>query len=239
MVFKKIHLKEIPSTQQYMKEFFQQTKNLESLIVTTDKQTRGKGRGDHTWVDGKNNLAFTFSLKPHSVISLTPLEIACLLHQFLSEKFSMDLTLKWPNDILIQGQGKCAGILLDFYSEDWVGVGIGVNLIVDPLFKNPLFKTPASALLTSEKTGLPPHFKQQIPEEFFSFVLSHRLNTQPLLNYWEKYCGHSQKNVIIYEDENSYIQGIFKGIGPQGEALILNAEGEIQKIFSGSLTVRI
>ncbi|PSL20395.1 biotin--[acetyl-CoA-carboxylase] ligase [Shimia abyssi] len=101
------------------------------------RQTAGRGRRGRAWADPEGNFAATLIMRPTESPDRVALRsfVAALA---LFEAFvavtgrSQGLSLKWPNDVLLNG-GKVAGILLE--SAGMVGggvshiaIGIGVNL---------------------------------------------------------------------------------------------------------------
>lgn len=131
---REVRLEEIDSTNSYAKL------NLENLadrtVVYTLRQTCGRGRLNRSWVDlGEGNLFMSVVLKPSNTFNeiypnLTQYMSVCLCR--LLSRYGVKATIKWPNDVLIDGK-KIAGIL----SESVFGsvgklkgiiIGIGVNL---------------------------------------------------------------------------------------------------------------
>lgn len=113
--------------------------------ILTHAQTAGTGRRGKAWQMPKGN--FAASLLMHSSDDMQALAqrsfVAALALQAALESFGAgDITLKWPNDVLVKGQ-KIAGILLASASGAII-IGIGVNLA----------KAPDIAKL--EATALPP-----------------------------------------------------------------------------------
>lgn len=103
-------------------------------------QTAGRGRRARPWSSPRGNLHATLVLKPRepaetvalrSFAAALALRDACVAVSGLPDSF----TLKWPNDVLLNG-GKLAGILLEsagLGTQDPVlCIGIGVNLIAAP-----------------------------------------------------------------------------------------------------------
>lgn len=107
--------------------------------VRARRQTEGRGRRGKPWISDPRNLAATLIFKPYCA----PAEAArrsFLAANALFETLSIlvdrnRLSLKWPNDVLLDG-GKVAGILLESSGSgpfvDWLCVGVGVNLAVAP-----------------------------------------------------------------------------------------------------------
>ncbi len=107
--------------------------------IRARRQTAGRGRMGRTWEMPPGNLAATLIFRPYC----TPAEgarrsflAANALFETLSILVDRDrLSLKWPNDVLLDG-GKVAGILLESAGSgpflDWLAVGIGVNLSSAP-----------------------------------------------------------------------------------------------------------
>lgn len=103
-------------------------------------QTAGRGRRARPWVSPEGNFHGTLVLKPteppdvvalRSFAAALALREACVTLTGLSDSF----TLKWPNDVLLNG-GKLAGILLESQGlggpDPVLCTGIGVNLIAAP-----------------------------------------------------------------------------------------------------------
>lgn len=102
------------------------------------RQTRGQGRRGKEWSSLEGNLALTLAFRTE-VSAQAPLYsflIGLAAHRALAQllPYGLDLRLKWPNDIYLNGR-KLAGILTQARqqggSTDLV-VGIGVNLAEAP-----------------------------------------------------------------------------------------------------------
>ena len=108
--------------------------------ITSDRQSAGRGRRARAWASPAGNFHGTLVLKPtepaeqvalRSFAAALALHDACVALTGLSDNF----TLKWPNDVLLNG-GKLAGILLESAglgtANPVLCIGIGVNLIAAP-----------------------------------------------------------------------------------------------------------
>jgi BirA family biotin operon repressor/biotin-[acetyl-CoA-carboxylase] ligase len=103
------------------------------------EQTTGRGRRGRVWSSEAGNLSATLVYKPEA----TPAEAArrsflAAVALFEALAIHVDrtrLSLKWPNDVLLDG-GKVAGILLESAGQgpyvDWLAIGVGVNLARAP-----------------------------------------------------------------------------------------------------------
>ena len=103
-------------------------------------QTQGRGRRARAWRDPSGNLATTLVMPVQDVATeqvslasfIAALAVYDMAHEMIRSEQSM--TLKWPNDVLING-GKVSGILLEGHhpkSGPVVSIGIGVNLVAAP-----------------------------------------------------------------------------------------------------------
>jgi BirA family transcriptional regulator, biotin operon repressor / biotin---[acetyl-CoA-carboxylase] ligase len=226
---KHIHHESIDSTSLFLKNHFKSLiKEAQQILVSTDKQTQGRGRSDHGWEQPKNSLAFSFTLKPCNELTLTSLELGILLSQFLKGK----LFLKWPNDIINLDYKKCGGILCQLIDRDHLVIGIGLNLghfnESDYDFDYPI-------------GAIDPHLKlnqqeyKSLPFDIYQFILKNRMKPEEIISTWSKYCFHTNKKVKII-DGSTINEGLFKGINKDGAAL-LEIEGKEKIIMCGSLFV--
>jgi BirA family biotin operon repressor/biotin-[acetyl-CoA-carboxylase] ligase len=92
-------------------------------LVTACAQTAGRGRQGRAWVASPGD-ALLMSLLVRRVDPLLPLAAAVAM----CESLPVDASIKWPNDIWIDGL-KVAGILLEGRpQEGWAVIGIGLNV---------------------------------------------------------------------------------------------------------------
>ncbi|KPA23030.1 Bifunctional ligase/repressor BirA [Shimia sp. SK013] len=101
------------------------------------RQTAGRGRRGRAWNDPVGNFAATLVMRPieapDQVALRSFVSSLALFDAFVQATGRVDgLTLKWPNDVLLNG-GKVAGILLESAgfsggSVSHIAIGIGVNL---------------------------------------------------------------------------------------------------------------
>lgn len=217
------HFNHIPSTQNYLVDLIKSQESLrsENILISTNNQTNGRGRGDHIWDYQNGAIAFSFTLKPLKILTFTALEISCLVSQFFKNK----IYLKWPNDLMDSNKNKIGGILINIVDQCAV-VGVGLNLISQ---KNDQYPS-----LMLEETA---NFKQALPVEIYNFILNNRMSEENVPSYWENLCCHLNQTVQITEAQNE-VHGIFIGLGPYGQAKIKNEKSEILEFINGSLQIQ-
>jgi BirA family biotin operon repressor/biotin-[acetyl-CoA-carboxylase] ligase len=104
-------------------------------VVHADEQTAGRGRRERAWFSPPGNLYMSVLLRLDAPLRrlselsfLTALAVADTVDSLLPKQTRA--TLKWPNDVLVNG-GKIAGILLE-QVEDATIIGTGVNVLLAP-----------------------------------------------------------------------------------------------------------
>ena len=232
MEIRHLKLDEIESTQTWLKENV--SKHLgENLLVSTASQTAGVGRMGNSWSQFGKSLAFSFLLKPTNPATLTPLDLGVHLVNFFNNQ-GLQISLKWPNDILLNEDGnfkKIGGILCHYVSSDVLIVGMGINIDPEKIPQDTSFKFEPGAI----KVDMNNDVLHSLPKELYAYILNKRMNTQEIRSSWIKSCCHYDSKVKIVDDSQE-VEGVFKDLGPNGEAILSNGEKE-QKIVSGSLWV--
>ena len=107
----------------------------EGLAVLADRQTAGRGRRGRPWASPAGVGLYTSVLLrprlPAAQAPLLTLMAGLAVGEAIHEVTGLDVRLKWPNDVLVEGR-KVAGILVELVSIDaWVRhvvVGIGINV---------------------------------------------------------------------------------------------------------------
>ncbi len=128
-----IWLENTDSTNDELRRRLSQSGDL--AIVAAERQSAGRGQGDHTWhsAPGKN---LTFSvllrhrcLKASEALAVTSI-MALGIRDYLHSK-GIEPWIKWPNDIWV-GEKKICGILVENTIRagkiDFSIVGVGLNI---------------------------------------------------------------------------------------------------------------
>ena len=140
MRLKKFKFKKVNSTNNTAIRIIKNS-NFKFGMVTADTQLSGKGQYGKKWISNKGNLFVSFFHEIKNInISLSTLtKINCLLVKKTIEKYyKKKIIFKKPNDLFINKK-KISGILQEIISvsgNEFLIVGIGVNLIKSPKIKN-------------------------------------------------------------------------------------------------------
>lgn len=123
----------ITSTQDKAKELIQKGQ-ADGTIVIAKMQTKGKGTKGRIWYTGEDNLAFTMILYPKCEMKKLEgitIQIAKCMIQTIKQLYGVQLEIKKPNDIMLNGK-KMGGILTQTTTrEEKVNsllIGIGLNI---------------------------------------------------------------------------------------------------------------
>jgi BirA family biotin operon repressor/biotin-[acetyl-CoA-carboxylase] ligase len=96
-------------------------------LITAGEQIAGRGRQGRTW-SAPPGRALLMSLVLREWPRLLPLAAALAVAEVAREA----TTIKWPNDVLLDGR-KLAGILVEGRSQEgWMVLGIGLNVALRP-----------------------------------------------------------------------------------------------------------
>ena len=140
MKLKKFNFKKINSTNNTAIRIIKNTNN-KSGIVIAETQKKGRGQYGKKWISYKGNIFVTifFSIKKSKLTIKQLTKINCLLvKKLISNFYTGIITIKSPNDLLIKKK-KISGILQETLSksgEQFMIIGIGINLIKNPKIKN-------------------------------------------------------------------------------------------------------
>ena len=113
-------------------------------LVTSEVQSKGRGRVGKKWISQNGNLFITLFFKfDQRKINFRQFAIlnAFLIKQVISKIFTKKIKIKWPNDLMFNKKKFC-GILQEvvkFNNYDYLIVGIGLNTNEAP--KNKSFKS--------------------------------------------------------------------------------------------------
>ena len=127
---KHIHFEEIDSTNTYLKKEYQNLDNL--TFVTADYQSSGHGRYDRKWSANKgDNVLLSYLIKDKNIIehfSYMSMFTAVVIIKYLEDKGLTNVSIKWPNDVYVNGK-KIAGILLEGNIPNYVVIGVGLKAV--------------------------------------------------------------------------------------------------------------
>lgn len=105
-----------------------------TTVLITEEQVQGRGRAGRGWVcPAGAGLMFSVLLREPAIPAdrrgWVGIALGLGIVRAISAVTGLTATLKWPNDVLIDG-AKCAGILGEV-SGDAVIIGSGINVTVD------------------------------------------------------------------------------------------------------------
>lgn len=207
------------------------------LALLALRQTRARGSRGRGWTEPpKGNLALSVLLRPQGGLGLPalwPFLAGLALHQALSQDDPSDrLSLKWPNDVMLDGR-KLAGILIERGAsggQDWLVIGFGANLASAPVL-------PDRVTACMAELGSPP-----TPQEVASRLL-------PALDDWTQLAltdgfvairaawlgrAHPVGTLLAVRDRGEQRAGSFAGLTDDG-ALRLDVAGREQRIDTGEI----
>tara|TARA_X000000950_G_scaffold39187_1_gene41951 strand:+ start:1020 stop:1562 length:543 start_codon:yes stop_codon:yes gene_type:complete len=110
-------------------------------MILSNMQTRGRGQYGRKWISYEGNLfaSFFYNLNNFDISISKLTKINCLIvKKFLSKYYKKKIDYKKPNDLMVK-EKKICGILqetINKFDSNYLVVGIGINLIKNPVIKN-------------------------------------------------------------------------------------------------------
>ncbi|MEJ2470693.1 MAG: biotin--[acetyl-CoA-carboxylase] ligase [Desulfuromonadales bacterium] len=215
----------------------------DGTVVIADRQTAGKGRMGRQWISppGVNLYASILvrpAVLPQEAPKLTFLS-AVAVCQTITEVTGLQATVKWPNDVLLNGR-KVAGLLNEMSSETdrvhYVVLGIGVNLNMRPEQFPEDLRYPATSLAIANRAPVSRleftrTLLQTLDRLYQDFLTE---GGTPILRAWTALCGLTNRSVVV-DCPDRTIRGIMTGLAEDGALLIRTAAGKIEVVYAGDV----
>lgn len=189
-------------------------------LALAEHQTRGRGRESRTWVAPAGSaLLFSVLFRLQgggSCPGCAPIRVGLAVAGAIG-----DARVKWPNDVVIEGQGKVAGILCEGVFGAHVVAGIGINVTAAPALDN------AACLGNVSRSALMTRLVGNLVE------IGARL-TEPLTDM-ELQALESRDVLANRPVEVMGELGVARGIAADGALLLEQHGGQVRKVYSGSV----
>jgi BirA family transcriptional regulator, biotin operon repressor / biotin---[acetyl-CoA-carboxylase] ligase len=211
----------------------------QGTIVIARTQNHGRGRFDHIWQSPEGGVYLSFILRPKTSAkktSLLPFVAALALTKTI-ETYNLHATIKWPNDVRVNGK-KIAGILLE--SEvigqmiNYVVVGIGMNLNIDITYFSPDIQPQSTSII--HELGRPVDYHEFLKTFFIQFEVFYKLFVEQqydrIIDEWKNHTDTLGKTIRV-QTSTETVQGIASDIDQSGFLVLRTERGETKKIMSG------
>jgi len=215
----------------------------DGLVVIADRQSSGKGRMGRQWESpGGVNLYASILLRPPVLPFEAPkltFLAAVAVCRAIKNCTGLQPTVKWPNDILLNG-AKVAGLLNEMSSETdqvhYVVLGIGVNLNMRAEQFPADLRYPATSLaIAYGKAVSRLAFTRSLLQELdVLYQLYLEEGSAPIFTAWAELCELTGKRVQV-DCNNLLIEGTMVGLADDGALLVRTSAGKIESIYAGDV----
>lgn len=211
---------------------------LAGLLVLADEQTAGRGRHGRTWVaPAGSSLLLSLVLRPGVAVpaaGLLPLLAGLVLAETVSRHLpEADVTLKWPNDLLVGG-AKAAGILAES-SAGAVVLGMGVNVDWRGVDR-PVEVAGATSLADAAGHDIDRWRLLAGLMGVFSRRYDQWLETPAaFLDDYRRRCATLGEAVRVHRTRDDDLEGVATDIDPRGALLVRTADAVVEAVTAGDV----
>lgn len=211
----------------------------EFSVITSEYQSGGRGRLGRQWLQSiASGIALSVSYTFADKVELPPLglAIAVELASMLRTRFSLDIRLKWPNDLLLD-ERKCAGILLEsrqVEGRENVVIGIGVNTHLTAKDAREISslggQRPAGALMNLPVTRT--ELLMMVIDTLLSVLVDYR-SFEPFINKFDQLdvLKHTQ---VCWQQRERTVKGEALGVNSDG-SLNVRTERTVERVYAGDI----
>ena len=235
---------ELPSTSEDARKRIERGETGPVWIVAL-LQTDGYGRRGRKWFMEKGDFAATFFFHaPGPQDRLPELSFVAALSVYEALERECDaarLSVKWPNDILIDGK-KAGGLLLERFDTETgplLSLGIGINIVSKPPEGATPYKTARLADAIDPARGLPDPYDLvcAIDGHLLSLIaLWTRSGFAPIREAWMER-AHGFGSEVEVKLPRGVMTGLFGGIDGSGRLILnpLSPDDPVRRIDAGEV----
>ena len=209
-------------------------------LYVAESQSAGRGRRGRRWESpAGESIYMSLLLRPEFPPVKAPmltLVMALAVARALREQTGVDVQIKWPNDLVVQGRKIC-GILTEM-SIDYVVIGIGINVNQNE-FPEELKDCASSLKMETGRRFRRSHLIAAVMEHFEMYYeqFLQEGSIAGLRKEYNELLVNKDRQVKILEPGNHY-EAYALGINDTGELIVEKEDGSVQNIFAGEVSVR-
>ena len=237
-----VHYRETDSTNKMAKDLAARDA-LEGTLVISEKQTKGRGRKGRAWFSPPQegiyiSLILRPTISPVEAPKITMLTGVAVAEALLSLT-ELEINIKWPNDILVNGK-KIGGILTELSTEmdvvNYIVVGLGLN-VNTPSFPDDLGAKATSIFIETGK-----HFPRAlITREYLKwyeryYEIFKGTGFGPLIRRWKELTDMIGRQIIV-DLIGRQCRGRVLDIDDDGVLIVEDNKGKSHRIFYGDVTL--
>jgi BirA family biotin operon repressor/biotin-[acetyl-CoA-carboxylase] ligase len=217
----------------------------DGTVIIAESQTAGKGRRGRSWhSEQEHGLYFSVVLRPPISPGFAPLftlGTAVALHNAIESKTGLQVDIKWPNDLLVNGLKIC-GILAEMQSEfDRVNsliIGVGVN-VNHTGFPADIAETATSLRIASghyqSRIELFVEFLEELENLLMRFEKYGPAAAAAIIETWTRNSSFANGRRLEINDGFRVIEGTTRGLNPFGALRLETWDGKIEEVYSGDV----
>lgn len=202
-------------------------------VVVAEQQNLGRGRLNRKWFSAKGGLWFTLILRPDippPMAYIYNFAASLSLSQSISSLFGIQVSVKWPNDLLLEGR-KLAGLLSEMETRGdmirFISIGIGINVNNSPEKDEP---KAISLRSTLGKTVSRKKILQAFLDDFQN--RTERIDCAQIIEQWKQQTSTIGSSVRI-ETLGETFEGLAVDVDETGALIIKDDGGATRKIIYG------
>ena len=231
---------EVDSTNTQAKAYAQKGAFKPTLFLA-ESQSAGRGRQGKSFYSPKDTGLYMTLLYPASgqvfnAVRITAKASAAVV-KGLEQLTDAELSIKWVNDIMLDGKKIC-GILCESVTEKdnvtlrGLVIGVGVNLSTSDFPDD--IKDRAGSL---NSLGIDKNEAAAAIAKELIFEASHLQDTAYLTLYRERSCVTGRE--IVYTENGESRQGFAEAIDDNGALIVRRGDGSHTVLMSGEISVRV
>lgn len=214
-------------------------------LVVAEQQNAGRGRRGRGWVSPPGcSIYMSILLRPEFLPEKAPmmtLVMAYSVTESLRAYTGLDIQIKWPNDVVLNGK-KLVGILtemnteIDYINHVVIGVGINVNM---NSFSEEIAGTATSLRIETGKlvkrSTLIAEIMGRFERDYEEYVREGNLSgIREAYNRLMVNCGKEVRILGVQEP----FRALALGINDNGELLVRKEDGSEEAVYAGEVSVR-
>lgn len=238
-----LFFKSLPSTNSTAAELAAR-EEIDGLIVVADNQTAGRGRLTRTWVSPAGaNIYMSAALRPDMPpkdATILTLLAGVATASALREHTSLDIRLKWPNDLLV-GSKKLGGILTEMRAIpdriQFAVIGIGINVNARIAYMPVDIRTLATSIVdetgaTCSRSIILSALIKSL-DAWLTILGTH--GKMPIITEWRRLSCTIGKTVSVLQGDMT-VRGLAEDVDDEGFLLVRQSDGTLSSVYAGDVS---